>query len=145
MEDVRAFFKQHYHPGNAVLTIAGNIDFEETKALVEKYYSEIPKSKRNERNLPIEPPQKEFRVLDVYEDVPASAFYFAFRMCGKLTQDYLTTDIISDLLGRDKSSVLYSELKKKQQLVTDISAYILGSEDPGLIVHKRKTCPRHFI
>ena len=38
MEDVRNFFKKHYHPSNAILCVAGNFELEEVKALVEKYY-----------------------------------------------------------------------------------------------------------
>ncbi len=134
MDDVKAFFQKHYHPGNAILTIAGNFESEGVKALVEKYYGEIKQTTKNERNLPVEPKQTEYRSLDVEEDVPANAFYFAFRMCGKQDEDFLPTDLISDLLGRDKSSLLYSELKKKHQFVSDVSAYILGSHDPGLLV-----------
>lgn len=134
MEDVKSFFKTHYHPSNAILTIAGNIDFSETKQLLDKYYGDIPAGQKPVRNLPQEPQQNGFRSKDLHENVPASAFYFAFRMCDRKHQDYFTSDVISDLLGRDKSSLLYKRLKKETRLASEISAYIMGSMDDGLLV-----------
>lgn len=66
--------------------------------------------------------------------MPADAFYYAFRMVTRRNEDYLTVDVLSDALGRDKSSRLYLSLKKDQNLVSNIGAYITGSIDEGLLV-----------
>ena len=66
--------------------------------------------------------------------MPSDAFYYAFNMVERLHDDYFTTDVLSDALGRDKSSRLYVQLKKERQLVSNISAYITGSLDKGLLV-----------
>jgi len=44
-EDVRAFHKKFYSPNNATLVISGDINKEEVKAMVEKYFGEIPPEK----------------------------------------------------------------------------------------------------
>jgi zinc protease len=134
MEDVRAFFNKHYQPSNAILCIAGNFEGKETKALIDKYYSDIPGQAKALRKLPKEPLQKEFRQKDIYAQVPANSFHFAFKMCDRNHEDFYTTDVISDILGRDKSALLYLELKKKLQLVSEVSAYVMGSHDEGLFV-----------
>lgn len=134
MEDVKSFFKTHYHPGNAILCIAGNISFEETKALVEKWYGNIPGSLKPERILPKEPKQKRLREKTIERAVPNDAFYYAFKMPERRSFEYYVCDIISDALGREKSSRLYSKLKKELKLVTSINAYITGSLDEGLLV-----------
>ena len=59
MDDVKAFFKKHYCPSNAILTIAGNFELHEVKQMVDKWYSDIPPGKTNNRSLPDEPIQKE--------------------------------------------------------------------------------------
>src|SRR4030095_6137265 len=51
--DVVAFFKKYYAPNNARLVIAGDIDFDRTKALVEKWFGEVPGGSAVE---PIAPP-----------------------------------------------------------------------------------------
>lgn len=134
MDDVKSFFKAHYHPANAILCIAGNISFEETKRLVDKWYEDIPASLKPDRILPKEPVQTEFRELTIERKVPSDAFYYAFKMPERRSFEYYVTDIISDALGREKSSRLYSKLKKELKLVTSINAYITGSMDEGLLI-----------
>jgi predicted Zn-dependent peptidase len=134
MEDVKSFFHKHYTPSNAILCIAGNISLEETKTLVEKWYGDIPSHPKPERILPTEPKQTEFRELTIERAVPANAFYYAFKMPERKSFEYYVADFISDALGRNESSRLYSKLKKELQLVNSISAYITGSTDEGLLV-----------
>ncbi len=138
MQDVKAFFKHHYHPANAILCIAGNIALEKTKELVEKWYGDLPHSLKPERILPKEPKQKEYKQKDIYSKVPSNAFYYAFKMAERKSFEYYVTDVISDALGGEKSSRLYIRLKKELQLVTSISAYILGSLDEGLLIIEGK-------
>lgn len=134
MEDVKAFFKKHYSPSNAILCIAGNFELDEVKSLVQKWYGDIPSGIKYNRDLIKEPKQETFREKTIERDVPANAFYYAFKMPDRLHPDFFTVDTLSDALGRDKSSRLYLSLKKEQNLVSDISAYITGSMDDGLLV-----------
>src|SRR5213593_2797825 len=41
LEEVQAFFRQYYHPGNASLALAGDFDSERALALVDGYFSQI--------------------------------------------------------------------------------------------------------
>ncbi|GAB5418397.1 MAG: pitrilysin family protein [Crocinitomicaceae bacterium] len=134
MEDVKAFFKKHYNPQNAILCIAGNLSLEKVKSLSEKWFGNIPAGTKYERNLPKEPVQTELREKTIESDVPTDAFYYAFKMVDRKHADFYTADALSDALGRDKSSRLYVTLKKEQKLVSDINAYIMGSTDEGLLV-----------
>lgn len=134
MEDVKLFFRKFYTPSNAILCIAGNFEPEEIKLLVEKWYGTIPSGEKYARILPKEPVQKEFREKTIERDVPASAFYYAFKMPERKNPDYYVADVLSDALGRDKSSRLYKRLKKELEFVTEISAYITGSLDEGLLI-----------
>ncbi|MDX1652987.1 MAG: pitrilysin family protein [Brumimicrobium sp.] len=134
MEEVKAFFKRHYHPSNAILCIAGNLRFDEVKALVEKWYGDIPAGEKTTRSLPIEPPQTEFRTKTIVRDVPSDAFYYGFKMPGRQKEGYYTADLISDILGRGKSSRLFKRLNQELDLVTEINAYIMGSHDEGLLM-----------
>ncbi|MDH4472824.1 MAG: pitrilysin family protein [Fluviicola sp.] len=134
MDDVKAFFKAHYHPANAILCVAGNISLEKTTELVNKWFGDIPASLKPERMLPREPLQKEYREKIIERAVPNDAFYYAFKMPERRSFEYYVADIISDALGREKSSRLYGKLKKELKLVTSINAYITGSMDEGLLV-----------
>ncbi len=134
MDDVKAFFQKFYCPSNAILCIAGNISLEETKRLVTKWYADIPSGTKHVRILPQEPKQTEFREKIIERKVPTNAFYYAFKMPERKSFEYYVADIISDALGRNDSSRLFAALKKDQQMVSSISAYITGSIDEGLLV-----------
>lgn len=134
MEDVRAFFQKYYHPGNAILCIAGNFELADIKKKVENWFGSIPGKLKPARIIPSEPEQKEYRELMLDRNVPADAFYYAFKMAHRKSLEYYITDLISDALGREKSSRLYVRLKKELNLVTEINSYITGSLDEGLLM-----------
>ncbi len=141
MEDVRAFFKKYYTPQNAVMVVAGNVDTEAVKALAEKWFGNIPKGQDFVRDLPVEPIQTEPRREEVVAEVPANSIYLAFHGPDRLSNDYQTMDLISDILSRGSSSRLYRALVKDQQLFSEINAYVLGSIDPNLFVVEGKPLP----
>jgi zinc protease len=134
MDDVKDFFFHHYLPNNATLVVGGNVTLEQVKALTEKWFGDIPAGKVKERNFPKEPIQTEKRVLETTADVPLDAIYKTFHIPGRYEENYTEADLVSDILGRSKSSRLHQKLVKEQKLFNNISAYVTGSLDPGLLV-----------
>jgi predicted Zn-dependent peptidase len=134
MDDVRAFFHKFYSPSNAILCVAGNFERAYIEDMVNKWYGDIPGGMKPARILPAEPEQTTFREQQLDRNVPANAFYYAFKMDERRSEGYYLADVLSDALCRDKSSRLYTELKKNKQLVSEIGAYITGSLDNGLLV-----------
>jgi zinc protease len=134
MEDVKAFFYKHYNPANAILVVAGNLDLAEAKRLCEKWFAPIEGIKKPARNLPQEPIQTEERKLTLDRDVPLDALYKAYHICARSDSDYHAMDMVSDILSNGKSARLYLELVKKQNLFSEINAYLTGDLDKGLFV-----------
>lgn len=134
MHDVKDFFKKHYHPANAIMVVAGDIELEGVKELSLKWFEPIENQIKIERKLPIEPKQTEARKLTVERDVPTSAIYKAYHMCARTDIEYHTIDLISDILSRGNSSRLYKNLIKDKKLFIDINAYVMGDFDKGLFV-----------
>jgi zinc protease len=134
MDDVKDFFFHHYLPNNATLVVGGNVTLEQVKALSEKWFGDIPAGKVKERSFPKEPIQTEKRVIETTADVPLDAIYKTFHIPGRYEENYTEADLVSDILGRSKSSRLHQKLVKEQKLFNNISAYVTGSLDPGLLV-----------
>lgn len=134
MEDVSAFYKKFYNPNNAILTVAGPVDTDEIYTLCNKWFGDIPAGPENKRQLSPEPVQTEARSLHVDRDVPCNAIYKVWHISDRQSEEYYAADLISDILSAGESSRLYVELVKKQQLFSDINAYISGNIDPGLFV-----------
>jgi predicted Zn-dependent peptidase len=134
MDEVKSFFSKHYSPQNAILCIAGNFQLPEIKKMVQKWYGEIPAGNKYVRNLPQEPEQTAYKEKEIVRDVPNDMFYYGFKMPGKHAKGYYACDLLSDILGRGKSSQLYKLLKKELSLVTAVSAFVLGSHDTGMLI-----------
>ncbi|GCC52007.1 insulinase family protein [Chryseotalea sanaruensis] len=134
MDDVKQFFFEHYVPNNAILVVAGNIKLDQVKQLSEKWFGPIPSGKRPERNLPVEPKQTQKRSATVEANVPADALYMTWHMPGRFHDDYYASDLLSDILSRGKSSRLYNQLVKENEIFTSISSFVMGTVDPGMFV-----------
>lgn len=134
MGDVKAFFKEHYCPANAILVVAGNVESKHVIELAQKWFEPIPSGKKTQRNLPPEPEQLKERTLTVKRDVPQDAIYKTYHMCSRTDPDYYTVDLISDILSRGNSSRMYKSLVKDKKLFSEVSAYVMGDMDKGLFV-----------
>lgn len=134
MDDVESFFHTHYAPDNACLVVAGKVKYEDVIRLSEKWFDPIPASGRPNRRLPKEIKQSGRRETTLSGNVPQDSLTIAYPMPGKFEDDYFATDLVSDVLGRDKSSRLYTQLVRDEQLFNTINAYVTGSNDPGLLV-----------
>lgn len=138
LEDVKSFFNRFYVPNNAILVVAGDVDLEHVKKLSEKWFGPIPKGEMNDATITVEPKQQQYKVLETTSDVPLDAFYLSFHMGGRIDENYHATDLLSDVLGRGKSSVLYQELVEKEPLFNSINAFVTGNIDPGLFTIQGK-------
>ncbi len=134
MDDVKDFFFTHYRPNNAYLVVAGNVETEQIKELAIKWFGEIPSGEKRQRKLPVEPTQEKAKFLEIEADVPVDALYKAYHMPAKTDEKYYATDLMSDILGRGKSSRLYKRLVKESGIFSSLAAYVTGSVDPGLLV-----------
>ncbi len=138
LEDVKAFFKKHYSPVNAVLCVAGNVTIEQVRTLSEKWFGSIPAGEKYSRHIVTEPRQEGAKKQTVIADVPLDALYKAWHMAGRLSQAYYAADLITEVMGNGFASRLYQRLVKEQQIFSNISCYHTGSLDPGLLVVEGK-------
>jgi len=138
LDEVKDFFYRFYAPNNAVLSVAGNVEFEEVLRLSEKWFALIPKREVTPKNIPQEPDQTEARFLEVERNVPADAIFKVYHMCAKTHPDYPVYDLISDLLASGNSARLYQSLVQEQKLFSEVNAFISGDVDAGLFHIKGK-------
>jgi zinc protease len=141
IEDVKAFFKKHYNPQNAIMVVGGDVDVQQVKELAEKWFGTIPAGEKYNRDLPQEPEQHDERRDTVTAKVPLDSLYIAFQMKGRMDDSYYVTDVISDILSRGNSSRLHRNLLKDKQLFSEIHAYMTGSLDTGMFVVDGKPLP----
>lgn len=117
LEDAREFFRTYYAPNNAVLSIVGDIDPEQTLAWIEKYFGSIPShdGKRPPRDgtLP-EVIGGQLREV-VEEEVPARALMAAYRLPHDGTRESDAADLALTVLGGGESSRLHNRLVRRDR------------------------------
>ena len=132
VEDVKEFYRNYYVPSNATLCIAGDFDPKEVKALIEKYFAEIPSH-------PVDKPAVWDVKLDetkqlYYEDQFAKmpAVNIAWSAVAEGHEDEAAIDAFCDLFGRGKNSPLYKNIVEKN-LAPRVSAGNRARESAGQI------------
>jgi zinc protease len=138
IEDVKAFFKKHYNPQNAIMVVGGDISLEQVKQLSEKWFGPIPAGEKYHRDLPQEPEQHDERRATVTAKVPLNDVYIAFQMGDRLDESYYVAELLSDILSRGNSSRLYRSLVKEKQIFSEVHAHMSGSLDKGMFVFEGK-------
>jgi zinc protease len=122
-DDVVDFFKRYYAPNNASLVIAGDIDFDRTRALVEQWFSEIPGGERVE---PVAPPPAvltEVKRQTITDRVSLPRLHLAWLTPRLYAPGDATLDVLSSVLTGGKTSRLYKRLVYDEQMAQDVSAF----------------------
>ena len=131
--DATDFFNRYYAPSNAVLTVAGDVDADDTIAMIEKHFGAIKKRRSPKRPSFAEPPltaERRDTHHDAHAPIPAVAIgYRVSDPVGRL-DDLLASLLLAELLSDGDASRLQRRLVQRDGLVTDVSAYIGEFGDP---------------
>jgi zinc protease len=121
VEDVRAFHKKFYAPNNATLVISGDINTEDVKTLVEKYFGEIPSGETIEKRDP-KPAALATTVRFYHEDNFAKApqLTMVFPTAERFSKDSYALNFLGDLLANTKKAPLYVVLVKEKKLTSRV-------------------------
>jgi zinc protease len=122
LEEVQAFFRAYYHPANASLALAGDIETNRALDLAERYFSEIP---AGTKPLPVAAAAALHReVRLVLEDrVEMPRLYMAWHSPAMFDAGDAEMDLLADLLANGKTSRLYRTLVYERRIALDVSAF----------------------
>ena len=126
LADVESFYRAHYRPSNAILSISADMEEERMLELAEKWFAPLADHPSETAAIPQEPVQTQARRQEVERDVPASTVTVAYHMCARTKPDFYTADLVSDLLSGGDSGRLYTHLVKERNLLSSVNAYITG-------------------
>lgn len=127
------FYKTFYVPNNAVLSIAGDIDIDETKKLIKKYFSAIPRGTQEIPRPDIIEPAKTAEVRDTIlgkDQLPM--IVQAYNIPAQGTEEYYAVDMLNQVLSGGESSRLNRAVVDEKELALFAGAFSFGLEDPGV-------------
>ncbi|MBK6266816.1 insulinase family protein [Marivirga sp. S37H4] len=133
LDEFMDFYETFYVPENATVSIAGDINMDEARELVEQYFGDIPKGK-NEIPRPdiVEPEQKEEVRDTIYDNIQLPAVIQAYHMPEQGSEDSYALEMLSTVLSGGQSARMYKSLVDEQQKALQVVAIPFSSEDPGL-------------
>ena len=131
LEDVQLWFKTYYGPNNAVLSLAGDINVDEAKNIVTKYFGDIPPGPSPiKKKKWIAKRSGEKREI-MYDRVPNARIYKVWNTPEIGSPEHAHFELLASLLTGGKNSALYQELVYKRQLATSVSAFYYDREIAG--------------
>jgi zinc protease len=122
LDDVQTFFRTYYHPANASLALAGDIETTRAFDLAEQYFGDLAPG-------PVPSPvtaraalSREHRLL-LEDRVELPRLYMAWHSPAMFADDDAEMDLLADLLANGKTSRLYRTLVYERRIAVDVSAY----------------------
>jgi zinc protease len=120
VDDVRKFFKTYYAPNNAALVVAGDVDPDAVRKLIEKYFTSIPLQSVPERpdvNEGRQTKEKRVRQTDKLANLPALAL--AYHVPPQDSPDYAPLALLDLVLQGDDGSRFQERLVKEKEISLD--------------------------
>jgi predicted Zn-dependent peptidase len=126
-ERAAEFFRSHYRPDNAVLTLVGDIGAKDAFRRVEKAFGWIPGANRRRRPAaePL-PPLTGRPSRDLTTDVPSDAVHLAWRLPARDTPAFDAADLALAILGQGQTSRLHPGLVRGRAIAAGASAGAMG-------------------
>jgi zinc protease len=126
LDDARGFYQTYYAPGNAVLTLAGDLTAEQAFALAERYFGDLPAGP------PVPPvalpaetaPAAPVRREVMKDDVSFPRIYQAWTTPPYGTREWVVLDVLAYLLADGDSSRLQRALIREGRLAQDVDTYL---------------------
>lgn len=133
LDEFIGFNQQYYNPNNAVLVVAGDIDIEQTKALIADYFGPIPNNAEpNIRKEIVEPAITETRYATEYDaNIQIPAYIFSYITPKSTDKDAYVLDYISTILTGGNSSRMYKRMVDQDKVALQVLAFNQGSQDYG--------------
>lgn len=122
LDDVRTFFSTYYHPGNASLTLAGDVETSRALDLAAQYFGDIPRGP-DPPTVVVPDGQAPSTSLLLEDRIELPRLYLAWHTPAMFAEGDAALDLAADILAHGKTSRLYQHLVYERRVATDVSAF----------------------
>lgn len=142
--DAMKFFDTYYVPANMTIVVVGDIDFDKTWPIIEKYFDRLPKRPKPDERMTTEPPQNSERQI-ILRDQSQPVYIEGYHRPDYLSQDDLVYDAISSLMSDGRTSRLYRSLVRDKKIALQAGGFsgLPGSKYPHLFAFYAIPAPGH--
>lgn len=135
LEDVQSFYNKFYSPQNAVISVVGNIDLQQTQALAEKWFGDIHKpGEANKNHYETDAEITERRFFETEDLSPNPAVFLVWRGPSFSDPTSISLEMFAEMLGGSDVSPLQLKLVKETQQLNAAECFYLRGLGEGLFV-----------
>jgi zinc protease len=144
LEEAHDFFRRYYHPANASIALAGDIDPDAALALVRGYFEGIDPGAPVDRVRAAASLDRESRIL-LEDRVELPRLYLSWLTPPMFGDGDAALDLAADVLANGKTSRLYRRLVFDERIATDVSAAQNSRELCGFAQISATAAPGHAL
>lgn len=142
--DLLQYHRDRYTPNRAFFVVSGDFDPAVVLAKITELSSDLSTGYGTEPYIALDPPQCSLRQAEATFAIPTSRITIAWKIPSLGHPDAPVYDLLAAMLGRGRSSHLYTELREKKELALEISAWSwTGNIGEGLFAVSAETEPEN--
>ncbi len=128
------FYKKFYVPNNATLSIAGDLDPDDAREMIELYFGDIPRGENVIQPEVAEGPLNGPIVDTVYDNIQVPSVFVGYRIPGQTSDDAYALEMLNTVLSQGGSSILPKKMVDEQQIALQVFSFPYTLEDHGLFI-----------
>jgi predicted Zn-dependent peptidase len=114
--EIKKYFDQYYVPGNVALCLSGDLDYDQTIRLIDKYFGDWQAKPAPAFNAPVEKPL----LAPITKEVvgpQAENVMVGYRFAGKATRDALRLRMLDKILTNGQAGLFDLDLNQQQKVL----------------------------
>jgi predicted Zn-dependent peptidase len=142
--EAEAFFKKYYGANNLTIALVGDVNPNQVKQLAQTYFSRLPVAPKPDPVETVEPEQLGERRV-VVEDKAQPIVVLGYHKGNIFHPDDVIFTVLSDIVGRGRTSRLHKSLVKEKKIAIDASSIVgyPGAKYPNLMIMYAVTSQGH--
>ena len=137
LDDCLAYYRSHYHPGKITVVIAGDVEPESARDLVDRYFGQIPAPAAAPEPKVAEPPQRGERRAVLKKVSQVEALFAGFHVVGLDHPDLYPLNVLATILSGGKASRFHQDFVRKGKAIAldvELAPLPFSAQDPDLLI-----------
>jgi len=142
--DAKAFYDKYYVSSNMTIAVVGDLQFDTTWPVIEKYFGRLPNRPQPDETLTVEPPQNAEREV-ILKEQTQPVYLEGYHRPDYLDKDDLVFDAITDIMSNGRTSRLYRSLVRDKRIAIQSAGFsgLPGTKYPHLFAFYAFPTPGH--
>ncbi|MCK9374744.1 MAG: insulinase family protein [Syntrophobacterales bacterium] len=148
LDDCLAYYRSHYHPGKITIVIAGDVEPEKARGLVDHYFGQIPAPAAAPESVVVEPPQRGERRAVLKKVSQVEALFAGYHIVGIDHPDLYPLSLLATILSGGRASRFHQDFVRPGKAIAldvELAPLPFSAQDPDLMVIAVVAAPGHSL